>query len=92
MIECVGFGAFVVNPSFFGHDLTASDLMLYVVPEKRGSTIAHRIIKKYEEWAISQNVTEISLGISTGISVERTSKFYEALGYRQKSVTYVKNP
>ena len=48
----------------FGHDLTASDLMLYVVPEKRGSTIAHGIIKKYEEWAISQNVTEISLGIS----------------------------
>lgn len=90
--QCVGFGAFVVNPSFFGHDLTASDLMLYVVPEKRGSTIAHRIIKKYEEWAISQNVTEISLGISTGISVERTSKFYEALGYRQKSVTYVKHP
>ena len=90
--ECIGFGAFSVNPSFFGHDLTATDLLLYVIPEKRGSTVAMRILKEYEKWAISQNVTEISLGISTGINVENTGKFYEMLGYRKESILYVKEP
>ena len=90
--QCVGFGAFVVNPSFFGHDRTASDLILYVVPEKRGSTIALRILNQYEKWAMSQNVTEISLCIGSGINVENTGKFYEALGYQKESVVYVKHP
>tara|TARA_B100001250_G_scaffold380115_1_gene371309 strand:- start:57 stop:527 length:471 start_codon:yes stop_codon:yes gene_type:complete len=90
--KCVGFGAFTANPSFFGNDLTATDLILYVLPEHRGSTIAIRILKEYEKWAISQNVDEISLGISTGINVERTGQFYERLGYRRESVVFVKNP
>ena len=51
-----------------------------------------RMIDLVEEWAfgLSINVVDVSLGISSGVNLERTEQFYERKGYRRIGSTYMK--
>ena len=88
--KTIGVGAFVCHPHYWCSTMISSDLMVYVIPERRGSTAAPRLIKAYEEWASARGCTEITLGISSGIDVQRTSKFYKRLGYVPKATNFMK--
>jgi GNAT superfamily N-acetyltransferase len=66
---------------YFGNDKLASDLLLFVTKEHRGSTAAPRLIKAYIAWAKANEARSINLGISTSINVDRTAKLYEKLGF-----------
>ena len=85
-----GLGAFMVTERYWNRDLISSDLMLYVRHEFRGSTAALRLIRAYEQWAMSYQVKEINLGISTGYEVERTAQFYQKLGHKPLATSYQK--
>ena len=76
------FMAYTYNhPMFEGK--AASDLLLYVKPEKRGTPIAMRLVKMYEKWAKDQNVDYLMIGQSTAIgNMDRVGKFYEKLGFQ----------
>lgn len=88
--EIVGmFVGFAAN-HYFGNDLISSDLLLYVTPEKRGGTHGVKLIRAYEKWARSVGVREIQLGVSTGITTERTGQLYQALGFTDKSFIFKK--
>jgi GNAT superfamily N-acetyltransferase len=80
--ELVGFGAFVITAHYFTDELIASDIIVYVRPERRGSSAAVKILKNYILWADQQKATHITLGISTGIHPEKTQAFYERLGFK----------
>ena len=88
--KTVGIGAFMCHPHYWCDVMIASDLMVYVIPERRGSTAAYRLIKAYEKWAVEFGASEITLGISSGINVERTSKFYQTLGFECEAVMFKK--
>ncbi len=75
-----GFGAFIITPHYFTDDLIASDILVYVRPERRGSTAAVRIIKEYIKWA-KPLAKDVVLGISSGVHPERTKALYERLGF-----------
>lgn len=79
--KLVGVFAGCAFEHFFGTDLVASDLILYVDPEHRGSSAAPRLIKAYEQWARGVGVKEIQLGVSTGVQPERTLRLFEKLGF-----------
>ena len=49
--ELVGFGAFVITAHYFTDELIASDIIVYVRPERRGSSAAVKILKNYILWA-----------------------------------------
>jgi hypothetical protein len=51
-----------------------------------------RMLEMLEEWArgLRSRVVDISIGISSGINVERTEQFYESMGYRKMGATYMK--
>ena len=68
------------RPPFCKADI-ATDLLLYVHPEKRNCSMAVRLIKGYERWARYQNLSGIQIGVTTNINPERTAKFYNRLGY-----------
>ena len=70
-----------ITPQFFGDDLIAQDMGLYVKPEHRGGTAAVRLAKAYEIWATTCGAKEIYLSQSTGCNIERTSALYEKMGY-----------
>jgi GNAT superfamily N-acetyltransferase len=88
--EIIGFCIGYVAPHFFGNDLTSGDLAIYVVPEHRGGTIGARLVKLYTGWCEAKGVKEPLLGVSAGITPERTGRLYERLGYTEKYIIYKK--
>ena len=81
--EIVGMFLGVIVPHYFGNDLMANDLCLFVKKEHRGSTAAPRLVKAFEQWAWANGVKVLRFGISTGVEAKRTMKLYEKLGYSQ---------
>lgn len=59
----------------------ARDLLVWVAPAWRGGSLAVRMIRAIEAWALEHAVDDLYLSQSTGIEVERTAAFYERLGY-----------
>lgn len=69
----------------------AADIMLYVIPEKRNGTLALKLIRTFEKWARYHKLSGIQLGTTTGINSERTSKFYNRLGYNYSNYILTKD-
>ena len=88
--DIIGFCCGYVAPHFFGNELTSGDLAIYVVPRHRGGTIGARLVKKYTAWCEAQGVREPLLGVSAGITPDRTGQLYERLGYTEKYTIYKK--
>lgn len=70
-----------VTEYFFGKDLIACDLGLFVEPSRRGGMTAVKLIKAFEDWAQSKGAKEVCPGTTTMVAPERTSRLYEHLGY-----------
>jgi len=83
-------GGFVgyAMPQWFSDDLFAGDNALFIEQRHRGGTAAARLIKKFSEWALSKGVKpgNISLGITTGVHMNKTQSLYEKLGLEQTGV------
>lgn len=88
--QLVGFmGAFVCE-HFFSYDRYASEMLFYVSPEWRGSSAALRMVRAFEAWGETKDVLDLMTGVSSGVAVDRTSRFYEKLGYTAKIPTFRK--
>jgi len=81
--EIIGMFLGVIVPHFFGNDLMANDLCMFVKKAHRGSTAAPRMIKAFEKWAFANGAKVLRFGVSTGVEAERTLKLYQKLGYTQ---------
>ena len=66
---------------FFSEDRYATDILLYVTPEKRGTRAAWKLVKAFEGWAAEGGAVFIQPGVSTGIDNEGYARFYERMGY-----------
>lgn len=89
----VGMLGAIFNEHLLFDGVYTIDLAVYMKPEHRGKgTAAVRMIRMYEEWARKRGVpdNEITLGVSTGIEMERTVCLYERLGYKINSYNMVK--
>lgn len=75
---------------FFGNDLVATDLILYVDPSHRGGSAAPRLIKTYEQWARQIGAKDIQIGVSTGVNAERTARLFEKLGFGHRAYIFRK--
>lgn len=88
--EIVGFMGGMVGEHYFSPVLYATDIALYVVPERRGSTAALRMMSLFHAWAAEQGATEIRCGVTTGINPATAERFYTRLGYEPSGTLYVK--
>lgn len=70
-----------VQADWFGHDLTACELCLFVLPGSRGAGIAHALVCAFEQWAELMGACLVSVGVSTGINTEVAAGVYESMGY-----------
>jgi GNAT superfamily N-acetyltransferase len=77
-----GFAGFMA-PHWFSDDEVASDLALFVKPDRRGGMAGVRLVKAFVAWAKPRNPKLIQLGISTGVLVEETAQLYRAIGLKQ---------
>jgi len=70
-----------VVPYTMNFNLFAQDLGLWVLPKKRGTFAAKKLLNVFEIWANNLGCEEIMLSITSNINSDRTAQFYEKLGY-----------
>lgn len=79
-----------VAPFWFGSDLHGFDYSFFVLPEYRNGTTALRLLLSLESWCRGRGATEMRIGITTGISLEATARFYEWCGYTRNGALFTK--
>lgn len=85
-----GFFVGIVVERWFSRAKFASDLALFVTPDRRGGLIAYRLIDAFLTWC-QKNAFEprdVQLGITTGVTAEATGKLYERLGFERVGGIY----
>lgn len=78
--DLIGFFFGRVDSYFFSDELAAYDVVFYVEPRHRGSLAAYRLWNAFKGWAKANGARLLWPGISTGVELERTEKFYRGLG------------
>lgn len=87
--RAIGFIAVGSVDMLFSSARTVDDLGLYVVPEKRGTTAAVRLVRSMEGWATGRGAV-IRLGVTTGTNAAQAQRFLERLGYVQTGTLLTK--
>jgi RimJ/RimL family protein N-acetyltransferase len=67
---------------YFSTARTVTDLGFYISPDYRNPMAARAMLQQLETWAFEiQKVSEISLGVSSGVADKAIVRFYERCGY-----------
>ena len=82
-IGVVGGIAGAVAAHWFNHELHGFDYSFFVVARYRSGTMALRLMCAFESWCRARGAVCVRLGISTGLDVEATARFYEWAGYKR---------
>lgn len=85
--ELIGGMAGMVTQSWFGNDMVANDLALFVHPDHRGGLLVVRLIKAFVHWAKLAGAKQIRPGVITGN--ETAVGLYDRLGFRRCGATFV---
>lgn len=86
----VGMVAGYVIEHWFSDDVIASDYTFYVWPAHRGGRAALLLWREFEAWAKAHGAVDCVPGITTGINMESTARFFEHLGYARAGYTFFK--
>jgi GNAT superfamily N-acetyltransferase len=70
-----------VGEMYLNDDVCAWEQGLFVAPERRGGTLALRLIRIFEQWAKQRGASKVWLGQSVNHRRDSTLKFFERLGY-----------
>lgn len=96
LLYCIGEGFLQVNEGregvdgvlaghiaefWFSHEKLASDLALFVRPNRRGSIAAVRLVQAFVAWGMEKAVREICLSQSTGVRVEEFAHLLTGMGF-----------
>ena len=84
----MGMVAAVAGPYSFSPEIRAASDLLFVLPEHRGSRAAIKLVQKFKGWSDSVGARTANLSVATGVSPERTGRFFELMGFRPMQKTY----
>ena len=74
----------VLNRSWYSDRLEAVEQLLFVYPPYRGTSLAVRMVKMFEDLAAELGAKVLGVGVTTGLNEERTVGMYKRLGFRPK--------
>jgi GNAT superfamily N-acetyltransferase len=89
-VDLRGFMFGIANRTWFDSELNAYELLLYILPDYRGTSLAPRLIKQFEIAARALGCIHVRAGTSTQLNTERTLRLYERLGYTREANTVSK--
>ncbi len=78
----IGYFIAGIFENFFNNQVIAFDYSVYVLPDKRNGRTAIKLIKAFEQWAKENGASYCQIGITTAINQDKTSKFYQLLGFK----------
>ena len=87
----IGVYAGFVSKYFFSDELVANDIAWYVIPEERGKgndSPSLKLLDMFELWAKDRGVSEVRVGITTDINIEKFDGLMNHLGYDRVGYTY----
>jgi hypothetical protein len=84
----VGIMAGYLGTYVFSNAKQAIDQIFFVLPEFRGSRAALVLHREFRAWAIKQGARELSIGVSTGVGVERSGRFLKRLGMNEVGANF----
>jgi hypothetical protein len=70
-----------IGEHYFGTDLIAADTVWYVSAQSRGSRVGLQLLRAFEKWAKERKAAEIYVGVSSGLSADKTGAMLQKLGY-----------
>ena len=84
--EVIGGMAGMVTQSWFGNDMVANDLALFIHPDHRGGLMVVRLVKAFVHWAKLAGAKQIRPGVVSG---SRTAEaLYDRLGFTRCGATF----
>jgi GNAT superfamily N-acetyltransferase len=88
----VGMWVGYMHRVWFSHAdvMAVSDLVFYVDKEHRGTSAAIRLLRAVETWGAAMGAVENTVGLSSGIDTEKTTCFFEKMGYTHGASIMVK--
>jgi GNAT superfamily N-acetyltransferase len=89
--QIVGFAVGYVVEHFFTTQLFAQDMLVYVTPEYRSRNAGSVLLLAFEDHVYSQfgNIP-IMLGITTGVTPDKTGELYEFMGFNRLGSLHIK--
>ena len=85
--EVIGAMLCKVAPTWFGNDLIATEMGLFIHPGHRGGMLAVKMIKTFVRWAKLAGAKQIRPGVITGNDI--AVGIYERLGFRRCGATFL---
>ena len=73
---------------YFGNNLAAYGLALFIDPEHRNGMVGPRLIKQYVEQAQVNGAAEIVFANTTGYEKERVGRLFERLGFNHDGYVF----
>lgn len=72
----------LIEPYLFNRQYyVARDIGLFVTPNQRNAVFAKALINDFEDWAKQRGASDVVLGATAAVDFERTTDFYQRLGY-----------
>jgi GNAT superfamily N-acetyltransferase len=88
--KLVGMFNAYLTKMIFNDSVIACDSILFVEKKHRGSSVAVKFLKAYEDWAKRVKAVTVFMGVSTGIHEKRTVQLYKRLGYKPSGIVLSK--
>ena len=85
-----GFICGAVEPSIWFEEAFASVNLLYVVPEKRSTSRAWRLLASFEQWGKALGAAGCLTNVTSGVQEELTARFYRKMGYQPQGLCFYK--
>lgn len=70
-----------ISEYYFSNAYCANDLAFFIRSEKRGTIAGARLIKEFVQWGQERGVTEVCIGVSSGINAIKVGKFLEVMKF-----------
>ena len=80
--QIVGGIAGGVTAHWFSDELTGFEYSFFVLPEHRHGLVAMKLLLAMKAWCTAKGAKTLRIGITTGINVEGTARFYRHMGFR----------
>lgn len=79
--EIIGGIAGGVTQFWFCDESHGFDYCFFVHPEHRGGSAAFRLLLAFELWCKRMGAKYMDIGITTGVNIDKTTRFYEKMGF-----------
>ncbi len=90
-----GVFAGIIAVHYFGLEMSASDMFLYIPKKYRatriGASATTLLISRYESWARKMGATEITIRAISKGRPRRTHRLFQELGYKEKGILFKKD-